>query len=313
MLRVGLNNVIRRTVVRSTSSSSSSFQPFSATQTLNFHSSRRNEKAAVDTDQKVKEVAKSDGGLLGTGLSSIWAVPIGIIAAVPAIKMEWLVVNEEFQLAGVFVAFCIIFYQQGGEAVYNVLKADGDSILKEQNEVEDKVIAALEEKLAALKGGGDTVSNFEAINAIREQSYANLNAAGKVKPLHDFKAQVEKILNMIAVEETAVFEKSKTSLLTEATATVTAQFSTDKQLKKAALDAAIASIKGTKKSSADPVQAAFLSFFKDKKAAAAKADTAAEEAAERAALVAKLNSVAKNEGFLFEFDDKGMPKMTATA
>lgn len=196
--------------------------------------------------------------------------------------------------------------------VYNALDENAKTILKEQNEVEDKVIAALEEKLGFLKDNSNIVEYFEGIHAERAATYDRLNKAGAVKPQHDFKAQVERILGMIANEETSIAEKKKMALMEEATTSVTAAFSSEKALKKAALDAAIASIKGSeKKTGSDPVKAAFISFFKDKATAAAKSDDGSEDKAQRAAMVAKLNAVAKNEGFFFSFDESGAVKMKA--
>ena len=74
-------------------------------------------------------------------------------------------------------------------------------------------------------------------------------------------------------------------------------------------DAAIAKLKGGKVE--DPVQAAFVQFFKEKAAAAKASKDDSEEKAQRAAMIAKMNSLAKNEGFFFAFDASGTPKMTA--
>ena len=227
------------------------------------------------------------------------------------IKFEWLVINEETQLLAVFMAFCIVMYTQGGDAIYKAMDETAQTILKEHTEAEEKVIEALEKKLEFLKANSNTVSDFEAINKLREATYANLNAAGKIKPHHDFKTQIERMITMIAQEEQNVTDKAKSALMEEATLAVTAQFAESKDLKKAALDAAIEKIKGTAKPGADPVQGAFIKFFKEKAAAAAKADDRAESAAQRAALVTKLNAVAKNEGFFFQFDETGKPKMIA--
>jgi hypothetical protein len=270
---------------------------------LAFHASPRQEEEA----KTVEPVKK--GGLFGTGLSEWFALPVGVAAAVPIIKYEWYVINEETQLLAVFLAFCVTLYTQGGDAIYKALDETAQTILKEHTEAEEKVIEALEQKLEFLKANSNMVNDFEAINIMREAAYVNLNSAGKIKPHHDFKAQIERMINMIAQEEQSVSDKAKSSLMDEATAAVTAQFESSKDLKKAALDAAINRIKGTAKPGEDPVQAAFIKFFKDKAAAAAKADDGAETAAQRAALVAKLNSVAKSERFFFQFDEAGQPKM----
>lgn len=194
--------------------------------------------------------------------------------------------------------------------VYKALDEKAQTILKEQNEVEDKVIEALEEKLAFLKDNSNIVQYHEGINAERAETYARLNKAGAVKPQHDFKAQVERALNMIAMEEASVTEKKKTALMEEATAAVTDMFTNDKALKKSALDSAIASIKGSSKAGGpEPVTEAFVKFFQKTAAEAKKADDGSEEKAARAAMVAKLNAVAKSEKFFFSFDESGAVKM----
>jgi len=299
MLRVSSTLIAKRAFGRSTRSIPS------LSSVSHYHSSPRQEEEAKDVEPVKK------GGLFGTGLSNMYALPIGLVFAIPAIKFEWYVVNEETQLVAVFIAFCVTLYTQAGGAIAKSLQEGGDAILKEQQEAEEKVIEALEQKLEFLKVGSNMVSDFETTYKMREEAYANLNAAGKIKPHHDFKAQVERVLSMITQEEFNLAEKAKSNFMNEATVAVTAQFETSKELKKAALDAAINKIKGVSKAGDDPVQAAFIKFFQEKAAAAAKADSTAENAAQRAALIAKLNALAANEKFFFQFDETGQPKMVA--
>ena len=277
---------------------------------MSFHASAKREKeeAPPATTTTLPTVGK--GGLFGTGLSEWFALPIGVVAAVPLLTFDVYVINEETQLLAVFLAFCITFYTQGGDAVYAALDERAKNLLKEHNDAENLVIEALEQKLTFLKANQNTVNDFSAINELRATAYAKLNAAGAVKPKHDFKAQVEKMLTMIAAEEASYTEKTKMSLMSEATTSVTTKFTTDAALKKKALDAAIAKLKGGDKAE-DPVQAAFVQFFKDKASAAAASKDDSEEKAQRAAMIAKMNSVAKNEGFFFAFDASGTPKMMA--
>ncbi|KAL3796715.1 hypothetical protein HJC23_010015 [Cyclotella cryptica] len=301
MFRAATSSIVKRAVLRSGSRGAPSC---TVPGQMSFHASaKREEEAKADA----VAVESGKGGLFGTGLSEWFALPIGVAAAVPLIKLEWYVVNEETQLLAVFLAFCVTFYTQGGDAVYKALDQKAVNLLKEHHEVEDKVIQALEHKLEALKANHNMVNDFEAINTIRRETYEKLNKAGAIKPHHDFKAQVERMLNMIVVEEANVTEKTKMALMSEATASVTQKFSSDKALKKAALDAAISKLKGGKAD--DPVQAAFIQFFKDKAAAAAASKDDSEEKAQREALIAKMNSVAKNEKFFFEFDAQGQPKL----
>ena len=207
--------------------------------------------------------------------------------------------------------FCVIVYTQAGEMIHKGLVDQADAMLKEQNELEDAVIDCLEDLYTDIdKLSGNLVQDFEAISKTTEETYAKLNAAGAIKPQYDMKAQVERVLNMIEHEEASVKEKAKLALMEEATAAVSEQFLSSPEMKKAAMDIAIAKIKGNA-SGTDPVKAAFIKFFKDKAASAAKADDSAELKAQREAMVAKLNAIAKNEGFFFQFDANGTPKMVA--
>mmetsp|Transcript_6727 Transcript_6727/g.12659 ORF Transcript_6727/g.12659 Transcript_6727/m.12659 type:complete len:242 (+) Transcript_6727:265-990(+) len=238
-------------------------------------------------------------------------------AAVPLLKLDLYVVNEETQLAAVFVAFCVALWSQGGDAIHAALDERAKNLLREHNEAEDKVIAALEQKLDFLKANQNMVNDFEAINAIREETYQKLNQAGAIKPQHDLKAQMERVLNMIAQEEANVREKTKNAIMIEATEYVTNQFATSKDLKKKALDAAIAQIKGigSKEAGAgmDPVREEFSKFLKNKAAEASKVTDDAEEKAQRAALIAKMSAVARSEGMFFDFDASGKPFMKNSA
>lgn len=243
-------------------------------------------------------------------MDPLYMIPIGWTFAIPALHNEFFIINEETQLTGVFLLFCVIVYTQAGEMIHKGLVSKADAMLAEQNELEDAVIECLEDLYTDIdKLSGSLVQDFEAISKTTEETYAKLNAAGAIKPHYDMKAQVERVLHIIEQEEVNVKEKAKATLMAEATAAVTEQFLTSKELKKSALDLAIAKIQGTAKASDDPVKAAFIKFFKDKAAAAAKADDSAELKAQRAALVAKINALGKNEGFFFEFDATGKPKM----
>ncbi len=274
---------------------------------MNFHASARREE---DADKK-KPAPFSQGGLLGTGINEWYALPLGLVAAIPTLEYQWFVINEELQLAACFMMFCVGVYVNAGDAVYNYFDDQAKAMLKEHNEAEDELIAAYQEKLNVLKMNKGMVGDFENINKLREQTYAKLNKAGAIQPSYEFTAQMERILGMIIQEENSVADKTKHQLMAEATATVTKEFESSKELKKAALDSAIAKLKGEK--AEDPVLKSYQTFFKKKAAEAKKADDGSEEKAQRAALVAKLNGVAKNEGFFFEFDANGNPKMLSAA
>ena len=192
--------------------------------------------------------------------------------------------------------------------IHKGLVDKADAMLAEQNELEDAVINCLEDLHTDIeKLSGSLVSDFEAINKTTDETYEKLNKAGAIKPQHDLKAQVEKVLHLIQQEEVNVKEKAKNELMAEAAKSVASGFLTSKEMKKAAMDLALAKLAGSAPKT-DPVKDAYVKFFKDK-AAASKGDDKAELVAQREAMIAKLNATAKNEGFFFEFDDSGKPKM----
>jgi hypothetical protein len=213
------------------------------------------------------------------------------------------------QLASTFLAFCVVAYNQGGDVVNKALKDESASMLKLQNEAEDQVISKLEDNLQYMKITENIVQDYQDALDLTTDSYAKLNAAGKIKPQHDLKAQMEKMLLMVANEEQNVYEKTKTGLMTAATESVTAEFLTNEPLKKAALDAALAKLTGKAKAGSDPVQAAYVKFFKNKAADAKKMDDGSEEKAARASMLAKLNALADNEGMHFRFGATGKPEL----
>lgn len=267
-----------------------------------YHASSKREDETAPAPTKKEE---AEGGFKW---EPIYAVPLGVCLAVPALNYEWYLVNEETQLAACFMAFCALVYKNFGGMIYDSLEEEGQAILKEQNAVEDEILDILKDKRDDLLAQTNVVSDAEDIFALKAQTYEKLNAAGQIKPKHEFKSQMEKILSLIAQEEASMKEKAKTALMDEATAAVRSKLLTDKTLQKACLDNAIAQLKGSK-GGKDPVKDTYLAFFKAKGKEAAKVDEKQEIAEAREAILTKLNAVAANEDFFFKFDN-GKPVMT---
>ena len=166
----------------------------------------------------------------------------------------------------------------------------------------------LQEKIDDIKFQSRLVQDAEDMRQLKIQTYDMLNEAGKIKPLYDFKSQMERMLTIIQNEEANMTEKGKHALMEEATAAVTQQFLSSEELKKKSLTNAIASLKGSKVSG-DVVKDAYLQFFKTKSAQASKVDPKKEAMEARAVMVQKMNAIAKSEGFFFEIGADGKPKM----
>ena len=111
-----------------------------------FHYSARREEEAKEGSSEA-----ADAGFMGTGLSHLYAIPAGVAFGVPLIEFNWLVINEEtlvrisvsffesrsgkifqvsdtfasfllVQLASTFLAFCVVAYTQGGDAIAKSLR-----------------------------------------------------------------------------------------------------------------------------------------------------------------------------------------------
>jgi len=239
-----------------------------------------------------------------SGLDPLYAIPVGVALAVPLLEFEWFDPNAETLLASTFLGFCVVAYTQGGEMMSTMFKDEAKEMLKAQNEAESKVITKLEESVEYMKLTENIVKDYQAVYDVTEESYAKLNASGQIKPQHKLKAQVEKLLGMIAAEETNSYEKAKIAMMADATDAVTAEFSSSKALKKAALTAAIAKLtgKGGNTSGSDPVQDQFVKYFKATAAQAKASDDGSEEKAARVTMITKMNAVAENEDMYFRLD-----------
>jgi len=274
--------------------------PAALSQRLEFH-------ASVKREEEAKPVVAEEKGVLSW--DPLYSIPLGIAVAVPAIHYEWYLVNEETQLAACFIMFNAFIYTQFGDMLKEVLEADGKEIIAKANAAEDEVLGLLKSKRQDIVMQERIVQDAQDIQALKEETYEKLNAAGKIKPQHEFKAQMERMLTMIATEEANVKEKQKISMMQEATVAVTEELLNNKELQLQSLNNAIAKLKG-QKAGEDPVKASYLKYFKWKASEAAKVDEKTEIKESRAAMLAKVNALADNEGFFFKFDADGKPKMT---
>jgi len=283
--------------------------PVCTTPRLNFHVSvprQAESKPSSSLQEEEEQPEKKSAGWW----DPIYSIPLGITAAVPVLHYEWYLINEETQLLACFMLFTALIYRNFGQSMFEYLEQDGKKTLEEHNKAEDEIINILQDKIDDISMQSRIVQDAKDIHALKLATYDKLNAAGKNKPLYDFKAQMERLLSLIAQEEAAIRERAKHSLMVEATASVTKEFATSAELKKQSLTNAIAVLQGSG-AGVDPVKAAYVKFFKAKQAEAAKADVNQEIAAARATVVTKLNSVAKTENFYFQFDKEGKPTMVA--
>lgn len=299
MFRVAASTFAKRGVARTGARSWAA--PSGASSSFHVSAPRSKEE---EKDATAVEPAQS-------GISPLFALPIGVCVAVPILEFQWFIPNEETLLASTFLGFCVIAYTQGGPMLANMFQDEANAILKAQNDAEDNVVAKLEETVEYMKVTENIVDDYQKVMELTETSYAKLNASGVIKPQHILKAQMEKMLAMVATEEANTYEKKKIALMEEATDAVNAKFSSSKGLKKAALTSAIAKLTGgTAAKGADPVQQEFVTFFAEKAAAMKKTDDGSEELQSRKDTLTKMNAIADNEDMYFRFDvNSGKPML----
>jgi hypothetical protein len=114
------------TAKRASSFSCRNVSPYSVARPITTHASYQRE----DTEQ-VKDTIPSENSVTRAKISEWYALPIGIAAAIHSIKFEWYVINEETQLAAVFIAFCVAVYNSGGNAIYRFLDERAQTILED--------------------------------------------------------------------------------------------------------------------------------------------------------------------------------------
>merc|ERR1712238_400698 len=273
-----------------------------------FHCSAPSHNKEEENDAAAAAVVEAPAPAAKSNMA-LYAIPLGVCAAVPILEFQYFIPNEETLLASTFIGFCVVAYTQGGEMMANMFKEEANSMLKAQNNAEEEVITKLEETVDYMTVTENIVDDYQAVMDLTETSYAKLNASGKIKPQYLLKAQMEKMLAMVQTEEHNLYDKAKIAMMEEATHAVNAKFASSKQLKKDALKSAIAKLTGAAATGgADPVQAQFVQFFAEKKKQAKASDDGSEEKAARQGMLQKMNAVAQNEEMYFQFDTKGHPK-----
>ena len=234
---------------------------------------------------------------MGTSLSPLYAIPVGITFGIPILHNEVLILNAETQLVACFSAFVITAYTQGGDAIAKMLDARAEAIIDEHNKIEDANISAVQAVIDAHKQRLNLIEDMSAIKAETAAAVKKLEAAKTAEFHFAMKENVEsKLVNMIAREET-VLQRISARLTSEAKAVVTAKFNASKEAKASALDGALAALKGAPVKS-NPVKELYQGYFKDftkhMESQAGKTVTLSPE--ETASVIAEIKLIQAREG-----------------
>jgi len=190
-------------------------------------------------------------------------VPISLGAGVFATVTGLYHFNAESQILGLFILFVGTSYAKGGDAIGKMLDDLSDSILKEQNALEDAQIAATKLVIDAHKRQASVFTDikdiFEGQKTVMDQIVATYN----LKLKHEVRNRIARQLEHAAVVDEQFQNSLKSKMIEAASEYVRSNFENedDKDLKAKALNASLAAMKDRKAGGQSPVADLFTSFF----------------------------------------------------
>lgn len=230
----------------------------------------------------------------------LFQMPVGLIMAIPLLKTEMLILSEETQLVGVFMMFTAAAYVGAGEMVANSLDARKIATMAEHNALEDEAILNVTETIEAHKKRLSLLEDMALVKDTYQAVIADIESGATFEKQHQTRADIVKMLDLVATKNAVLSAAMQASLVEEAAAAVTAKFAADAKAKGATLEAAIAAVgdpsTGAKAGAA--VDALFVAFFKGKaaemKKVAGKPMTLSD--ADKSAAVEEISAILAREG-----------------
>jgi len=228
------------------------------TQAASFHA------GPVLRDEEKAEAAPEKKGFLAESLGD-WhrAVPLGVLAAIPAVQLDFYMITDETQLFACFMLFVGTAYSLGGNAIAGLLDEKGEAILKEHHAVENLQIAEVEATLATHKAVLSANDDIKAIYDQQKTLMADMVVATELKLQHKLRDRVVTKLNNIVAGEAQLAAGVQNTLVNAATAHVTDAFEKDTgKLSGAALTYAMEALSG-KDVGTDAVGGMYQKFVSD--------------------------------------------------
>jgi len=185
---------------------------------------------------------KEETGLLAQYGLNDWkvAVPVGMVLAIPTLSNEWLILDAETQLLAVFLLFCGTAYNQGGAMLAATLDEYRNNVYSTLKKVDESMLVDIKASIAANEKVLDMEKDIASVHAlVDDMAKAKAEALNHAEEHKYRDAVVRKLDNLVAIEEAAV-ASLRNRMLTAVRADVVNKFSTDKAVKDAALNHAMA-------------------------------------------------------------------------
>jgi len=214
-----------------------------------------------------KKIESKDKGSILTDWK--FAVPFGLMATIPAIHNEWLVIDAELQLTCSFLIFLATFYTQVGPIASKAFEARRKEISDDFKKIDDDIKAQIQEAIDNNEQAMTASDDVRTIYEIKDQlAVAEAEVASKAEAHMYREAIVKKLDSLHALEESAA-SAIRQRMLTSVTDSVVKTFQSDKKAKEDALAAAI-KVLSTGKMGDDVVGKVFTSSLKNYSSAYSK-------------------------------------------
>jgi hypothetical protein len=172
--------------------------------------------------------------------------------------------------------------------------------MAEHNALEDEAILNVTETIEAHKKRLTLLEDMALVKDTYQAVIADIESGATFEAQHKTRADIVKMLDLVATKNAVLSAAMQASLVEEAAAAVTAKFAADAKAKGATLEAAIAAVgdpsTGAKAGAA--VDALFIAFFKGKaaemKKVAGKPMTLSD--ADKSAAVEEISAILAREG-----------------
>ena len=182
--------------------------------------------------------------------------------------MQWFVLNEETQLLGCFMVFVGTMYSQAGDAIGTALDAKGASVIAEHNAQESITINAAKAVVEAHYAKLSLVEDMKMVHSAQAELLSALSTAKSMELQYQCRADIVKKLDYLVMKEESASMALQEKLVSNAAATVTAEFAASKDMQAKALGEALDTIANpASKSGTDVVGGMFTGYLKGYKKA----------------------------------------------
>jgi hypothetical protein len=169
-----------------------------------------------------------------------------MVAAIPALGNEWLILDAETQLVAVFILFCSTVYMQLGGAVASNLDEYRNNVFTTLKKVDESMLVDIKASIAANENVLDMEKDISSVHKLIDDMCVVKAETLNYAEEHKYRdAIVRKLDSLVAIEEAAVVA-IRNRMLTAVKAEVVNKFATDAKAKQAALDHAMAVLSGGK-------------------------------------------------------------------